>query len=349
MYLKLLEEKPKELIKYYGKPFYVYLSLSNLCNANCIFCDVRKNKDKENKISVKKLIDELSNLGTKYIHFTGGGEPFINDDIFEYLDYCTKKDIKIIIISNGLNLDEEKIKRLSKYSIKSFFFSIDSYDKNIHDTLRGINGIWNKVTNNIDLLKKYIPNIKITINHVLNTKNIDDFDKFIELKKDYNFDYINPIVIKDYDELFFTSNQIQNYNNNINYYYELAKKYNIEFLCDNIDFFKNDNVFSDGDRLDNIDLKCIYPSFCAFIDCPTGFVYPCDCSIHRDRKIYKIGDLSLNSFYEIWNGEKRKNLRKSLLNSELNCKTKCDEANCQFNKCYFNTIKEVQDESVSNG
>ena len=30
-------------------------------------------------------------IGTKYIHFTGGGEPFINDDIFEYLDYCTQK------------------------------------------------------------------------------------------------------------------------------------------------------------------------------------------------------------------------------------------------------------------
>ncbi len=95
------------------------------------------------------------------------------------------------------------------------------------------------------------------------------------------------------------------------------------------------NVFANGDRLDNALLKCVYPSFCTFIDCPTGFVYPCDCSIHRDRKIYKLGDLTKEDFIDIWNGVKRRNLKQKLCNSELNCKTKCDEANCQFNKKYF--------------
>ena len=110
MYLKLIDEAPKDLIKFYDKPFYIYLSLSNVCNANCVFCEVRTNKEKKCNIDVIKTIDELANLGTQYIHFTGGGEPFVNDDIFEYLEYCTKKGIKIILISNGLNIDEEKIK-----------------------------------------------------------------------------------------------------------------------------------------------------------------------------------------------------------------------------------------------
>ena len=55
----------------------------------------------------------------------------------------------------------------------------------------------------------------------------------------------------------------------------------------------------------------------------------------EDRNIYKIGDLKENSMEAIWNGEKRKKLKEKLLNSELSCKTKCDEANCQFNYCYF--------------
>ena len=106
MYIKLLDENKKELEKSYDKPFYVYLSLSNICNANCIFCDVRQNKLKKCSIDVYKLIDELKELGTKYIQFTGGGEPFVNDDIFDYIEYCTKKNIKVIFISNGLNLNE---------------------------------------------------------------------------------------------------------------------------------------------------------------------------------------------------------------------------------------------------
>lgn len=334
MYLKLIDEEPKDLIKYYETPFYVYLSLSNLCNANCVFCEVRTNKEKKCNIDVKKLIDELANMGTKYIHFTGGGEPFINDDIFEYMEYCTQKKIKVIFISNGFNLNEEKIKRMSKYNIQAVFFSIDSNNAEVHDSLRRLNGLWNIVTRNINLIKKYLPNVKIVLNHVLNIKNIDEFENFIQLKKQYDFDFINPIVIKDCDELFFTKDQIEKYSKNLNRYYELMQKLNIDFLCNDVDFFKND-VSEVGDRFTNIDLKCIYPSYCAFIDAPTGYVYPCDCSIHRDRKIYKIGDLKVNSFEEIWNSQNRIQLARKLLNSELNCKTKCDQANCEFNQCYF--------------
>ncbi len=334
MYLKLISEKPNEILTYYEKPFYVYLSLSNLCNANCVFCDVRTNKEKKCSIDVFKLIDELSELGTKYLHFTGGGEPFINDDILKYMAYGTQKGLNIIFISNGYNLNENKIKQLSNYNIKAIFFSIDSYQAEIHDSLRQLPGLWTKVTNNINLIKKYMPNVKIAINHVLNKTNIDDFAKFIELKKNYNFDYINPLVIKDCDELFFTDQQIINYNQNLNYYYELAQSLGIEFLGNDIDFFKKD-ISTSGDRSNNNDLRCVYPSFCAFIDAPTGYVYPCDCSIHRDRLIYKIGELKENSMNEIWQGEKRRVLKRKLYNSELNCKTKCDEANCQFNYSYF--------------
>lgn len=334
MYLKLIKENNKDIFSYYDQPFYVYISLSNMCNANCSFCDVRDNKEKINSIKVDNLIDELSSLGTKYIHFTGGGEPFINDDIFQYLEQCTKKDMNIVLISNGLNLNEEKISKLANYNISSIFFSIDSYNPKIHDTLRGVDGLWNTVTNNINLVKKYMPQVNIVLNHVLNTKNIDDFDKFIKLKENYNFDYINPIVIKDCPSLFPNNAQIKKYQEQIKYYYDLMKSLNIEFLCDDVYFFKS-QISEFGDRSYNSDLKCVYPSFCAFVDCPSGLVYPCDCSIHRDRNIYNIGNLNNQTFYEIWDSNKRESLKNMLLNSELNCKTKCDESNCQFNYNYF--------------
>ena len=334
MYLKLIREKKEDLIKSYDSPFYVYLSLSNICNANCIFCDVRTNKIKKCSIDIYKLIDELAELKTKYVHFTGGGEPFVNDDIFKYIEYCNKKNIKVIFISNGLNLNEEKIKRLKEYDIQAVFFSIDSHDKEIHDCIRRTKGIWNKVTTNINLIKKYLPKTKIILNHVLNKNNIDNFESFINLKKEYDFDYINPIVVKDCDDLFPSKGQIKKYNKNIEKYKKVMKDYKIDFLQDDINFFREE-VSNSGDRNTNIDLKCVYPSFCAFVDAPSGFVYPCDCSIHRDRKIYKIGDLHKNSFKEIWNGEKKKELKEKLLNSELGCKMKCDEANCMFNRYYL--------------
>ena len=335
MYLKLIKEEKNKILDYYNTPFYVYLSLTNYCNANCKFCDVHTNQDKKCNIDVKQTIDELATLGTKYIHFTGGGEPFFNDDIFDYLEYCTKKGIKIICISNGKNLNEEKIKRLASFNIVAFFFSIDSYKASVHNAIRRVSGIFEKATENINLLKKYMPNVKIVINHVLNKTNIDDFANFIKMKSELNFDYINPIVIKDCPELFVSNEQISNYNSNVSKFYDLASQYDVEFLCDNIDFFKDYNVEDNGNRLNNDDMRCIYPSYCAFIDAPSTKVYPCDCSIHRDRNLYCIGDLRSNSFTEIWNGQKRKELQNLLLESKLDCKKKCDEFNCKFNKNYF--------------
>ena len=240
MYLELIDEELKDIYTNYNKPFYVYISLTNYCNANCVFCDVRQNECKKNNTDVKKLIDELAELGVKYIHFTGGGEPFVNDDIFEYLEYCTKKNIKINVITNGLNLNEDKIKMLSKFNMCNIFFSIDSHNKKIHNELRRTEKLWEKATDNINLIKKYMPNVKIILNHVLNRKNIDDFDKFINMKKNVNFDYINPIIIKDCEFLFPTEVQIENYNKNLKNYQDLAIQNNIKFLCKNINFFNSE-------------------------------------------------------------------------------------------------------------
>lgn len=331
MYLKIIDESLDELVNYYDSPFYVFLSLSNLCNANCKFCDVKTNKEFKSTIDIYKLIDELVELGTKYIHFTGGGEPFANDDIFKYLEYCTKKDLKIIFISNGYNIDEEKIIQMSKYNIHAVFFSIDSFDSKIHDNIRGVKGIWERVTNNINLIKKYMPNVKINLNHVLNKTNIDDFSKFLKLKETYDFDFVNPLVVKDCEELFPTNEQIKKYNSNLKEYYNLAQKLHIDFLSDNIDFFNTD-VTKLGDRYEFSNLKCVCPSYIAFIDAPSAGVYPCDCSLHRDRNIYKIGDLHENNFKKIWNNSKRNNLKEMLLDCKLECRKKCDNTNCFFNK-----------------
>ena len=82
-------------------------------------------------------------------------------------------------------------------------------------------------------------------------------------------------------------------------------------------------------------MRCFFANYSAFVDCPTGLVYPCDCSIHRDRLLYCLGDLHKNSFKDIWYSKKRNKLLLDLNNGKLNCKAKCDESNCIFNRLYL--------------
>ena len=334
MYLSLLNEninKVKE--EYKNKPFFVYLSLTNVCNANCIFCDVRQNKEKLCSVDVYKLIDEFADLGTRYIHFTGGGEPFMDNNIISYMQYASSKGLEIIFITNGFLL-KNQISKLVNINLKAVFVSIDSSDPKIHNKLRRTNNLFENAANGINELKKIKPLVKINLNHVINSENIDYFEDFIKLKEKINFDFINPILIKDCKELTPTDEQVAAFNKNKQHYLDLIKKYNISLLCDNLNIF-NENIDENGARLQNDDMRCFFANFAAFVDCPTGLVYPCDCSIHRDRILYCLGDLHKASFKEIWNDNKRKGLLVELNNGKLNCKAKCDEANCIFNRCYL--------------
>lgn len=337
MYLSLLNENISNVKeKYFNKPFFVFLSLTNICNANCVFCDVRSNKNLLCSIDVYKLIDELSLMGTKYIHFTGGGEPFTDKNIINYMEYASNKDINIIFITNGYLLNQY-VDKFININIKAVFVSLDSCYPEIHNNLRRTNNLFEHAIEGINKLKKIKPEVKININHVLNSKNIDSFDNFIALKEKVNFDFLNPIVIKDCENLTPTKEQISNFNAKEQKFESLLNKYNVKLLCNTLDIFKEE-ININGERKQNENLRCFFANFSAFIDCPTGKVYPCDCSIHCDRNLYCLGSLHNLSFKDIWEGKIRLNLIEKLNHGDMSCKTKCDEANCIFNRTFLKGV-----------
>ncbi len=332
MYIKLLDENVEEIKKCEMKPFYNFISLSNLCNANCMFCDVHEKKEILCSLDVYDLLNQLKDMGANYVHFTGGGEPFANKNILSYFEYATKLNLKIIFITNGYALNEKIIEELEKYNIKAIFFSIDSHRAEIHNRIRGVDGIFDKARNSIKLIKKKYPRIKIVINHVLTKENIDSLKEFIKLKEKVDFDYLNPIIVKECPEYYFSNEQILNYKDSISEIKKLVNEYNISFLYDDIDFFKKNEFLNDGSDLSKNEVKCFFPSYCSFVDCVTGNVYPCDCSVHRDENFYSLGNLKKHPFKEIWCSSRACQLREMVKNYSCSCKVKCDCANVLFNK-----------------
>lgn len=336
MYLTLLDENMKEVkTKYKNKPFFIFLSLTNTCNANCVFCDVRCNEKLLCSVDVYKLIDELAELGTKYLHFTGGGEPFTDSKIIDYMQYATSKGMNIVFITNGFLL-KSQIDKLVNMNLKAIFVSLDSCFPKVHNSLRRTENLFENAVEGINELKRKLPNVKVNLNHVVNSQNIDFFEGFIKLKESVNFDYLNPIVIKDCEELTPSKEQICDFNNKKSYYLDLLRQYGLNLLCQSLDIFDSE-IKLNGARTQNQDMRCLFANFTAFIDCPTGKVYPCDCSIHCDRNLYCLGSLHEETFKNIWAGQKRADLLNMLNKGELNCKIKCDEANCIFNR---NIVKE---------
>lgn len=322
MYIKLLKESIDDIKTMSYTPFYIYISLSNICNANCIFCNVHAEKRKLGILDVPSIINELNQMGTKYIHFMGGGEPLTEPRIFDYFQQISDLGMKIALTTNGLGFTKESIQKLPQYRINHLFLSLDSHMPELHDAFRHVQGLWEKAVSNIAALKAVLPDTKIVINHVLNRKNIADFEGMIQLKDRLPYDYINPIFIKDCPELSIEPNQMECFFEKASDFFALMQEKGIDFLYP---------LFDPGlDHKENY--SCSFPQYSAYIDCPTGGVYPCDCTIHRDPDFYCCGNLCSATFPDIWSGFKMEQIRDVLFHSCTECKFNCDYVNCYFNQ-----------------
>jgi len=113
-------------------PLFVSWELTNRCNLKCRYCDVWKlNSEELPTDTVLSMVDELKNLGTKFISFTGG-EPLLRKDIDEILSHCKTNGLYASLNSNGFELKDKP------QTVKKFDFVIMSLDgqEAIHDYIR---------------------------------------------------------------------------------------------------------------------------------------------------------------------------------------------------------------------
>ncbi len=76
------------------------LELSNICNHKCIFCPNhfhgRKPSSMDKELAFR-LIDESSQLGVKKMGLFMNGEPFITENLHEYIAFAKTKELSMCI------------------------------------------------------------------------------------------------------------------------------------------------------------------------------------------------------------------------------------------------------------
>lgn len=118
---------------------HITIELTKRCNLQCKHCYMESSLDlQKNELTlekVKQIADEIKgNWGTKIsIGFTGG-EVFMRGDIFEIFDYFYEVGFNFSLVTNGMFLSSEKIKKLEKY-MPTMAISLDGTEK-IHNNLR---------------------------------------------------------------------------------------------------------------------------------------------------------------------------------------------------------------------
>lgn len=166
-------------------PLALQFELTTHCNVRCKHCYNNSGlnnsyKDRMTPNEWKKFARYLVDKGGIFECIISGGEPLLlGNDLFDIMDILHDDGTFFLLITNGYLLDDEKIKKLSKYRYKWLQISIDGYTSEYHDSFRNRNGSWERAIQGA--LKVSQAGIPLTIAHSVTPQNLDDVDKMCEL------------------------------------------------------------------------------------------------------------------------------------------------------------------------
>lgn len=82
-------------------PVVDFRAMTNACPHNCFHCFTDKQKKTLTLDEIKSAIDQLAEMKTIAIDYLGEGEPTIDKDFFEIIEYTSKKGIQPIVFTDA--------------------------------------------------------------------------------------------------------------------------------------------------------------------------------------------------------------------------------------------------------
>ncbi|MFQ5887504.1 MAG: radical SAM/SPASM domain-containing protein [Candidatus Hydrothermarchaeales archaeon] len=298
------------------------IELTMRCNLNCQMCF--RDRDQKEELTFAELKDVIDNLppSIEEIHLIGG-EVFLRKDIFEILDYLSKKGYVVRVHTNGTLLDDEKIKKLSRYSnLLGIGFSIDG-TRELHNKIRGSSTAFDKT---IDSIKKTAKILPVSVNTVILDENFGQIENIFRIisglgireyrlepemfctKEEIKESGVEPIVanIKENGRYGYTAKELKELKKRLD---KLAKGIGIKIVIAPRVAEIDANVFITGDIREKKKLFCKH-LLVPRIDSRGNLIF-----CHIIKKSF--GNLKGKNLDGLWNSDELKDFRRALLSNNL--------------------------------
>jgi|GEM_PF-7074817 len=317
-----------------GELQYLYVSLSNICNARCSYCDVHSQPPPVRAYGRQELLDifgQAKSLGCRTVHFLGGGEPLVAPQFADAIAACSALGLHVAITTNGSHLAKQASSTLRAVDVDMVIISLDSHLSERHNSIRGMRGLWEKATKGIEECARSLPDTRLVVNHVLTTANIPYLFDFLDWGGGAGIAAVNLIPVKDSLDLGARLEQVDLLARRFDEIRGYASDRGIELLCqaeDVAEWQSHATGLATGREY-----RCFFPEHALYIDFPTGDVFPCDCTIHRGGEgTFELGNIWRESLGTIWSGGAVGQLRAILASPcDPGCKRDCDWNNVRTN------------------
>jgi radical SAM protein with 4Fe4S-binding SPASM domain len=167
----------------YITPVRVLLELTSSCNLNCVHCYGDYGSPLEDELDINQIIallSQLHELGTEGLNITGG-ETLLRKDLLEILDFCYGK-FSFSLLTNGTLIDDEFCEKFSHYKNSPIQISLYGCDTEVHDTITGVPGSYQKTIEGIKRLISH--NVYVIVAYLYRGGNPDDVREMAQFCSD---------------------------------------------------------------------------------------------------------------------------------------------------------------------
>lgn len=325
--IRVLSIKMLELL---NKPIYrIGMDVTNRCNLRCIMCpnsleQFYNTKHAPMSLELFEKIAKQIFPKTRFIDFSNLFEPFMAPNFLDYLritrKYCPGH---ISIPTNGMLMNEKIVEEMINEDLADELqFSIDGTTAKTYNSIRQnadfdtIVSILDKINKEKKAHNKKTP--KLRVNYTLLERNIDDLNGVYDFVKKYGIEVLqlrHARLGRDFSNLF---------NESVFYHKEhfdtVLKKVIKQFSKDKSVTFIHPVLFEDKHSFITDKSGCAY-AWTHFSILASGDIKICNVGI--------IGNLEKQSFKEILNSDRVKQIRRDLLKGKedivcSNCYTVSD-------------------------
>jgi len=124
------------------------------------------------------VIDQIRATG-KPVVVLSGGEPLLRKDIYGIARYGTEQGLRMVMGTSGYFIDHDTAIKLRNAGIRAVAISLDSKDAAIHDSFRGLDGVWDRAVQAIGHCRD--AGIGVQINMSVMRSAISNVEDVIEL------------------------------------------------------------------------------------------------------------------------------------------------------------------------
>lgn len=166
-------------------PVYAHFGITHRCNLTCKMCGIWRYGNRKEELSlpeINEMAQKMRRLGVVQLSI-GGGEPYACDYLEEAAKCFVDAGLQTRVLTNGVGVSEERLRKTVDYGVRSFSISLDSLYPARFDYICEMEGSWELAVKSMTTIGQLVkgtnglPSINCVVSN-LNLEELPDMVRF---------------------------------------------------------------------------------------------------------------------------------------------------------------------------